>query len=166
MSPTFVDPDFGIPGTFSVLDTEVGDADRVVFAANWNTLTTGFYVWNNGVITKVPGTDGLLGTPAINDNGVVAGLVTGGGPTRLSIFEGGTENTVISVGDPLYGSTVTGLNFSAEGFNNLNQLAFQATLADGRTVNVLSALPEPGGAAMLLLAGSGLLARRRRARAA
>jgi hypothetical protein len=103
---------------------------------------------------------GLVGIPAVNDLGTVAGLVTGGGSTRLSIFQNGGEDTLISVGSPFDGSTVTGLSFSPEGFNNANQLAFLAMLADGRTVSVIAGLPEPG-AASLVLGCAGLLLRRR-----
>ena len=162
-STTFTDPDTGATGPFTaVRGFDIGDSDRVVFSARWNNLLDAFYVWDDGVITKVAGTNGLTGTPAINDLGVVAGLVTGNGPTRLAIFEAGVEGTIISVGSPLDGSTVTGLNFSPEGFNNLNQVAFLATLADGRTVNVIASIPEPGAVAMLIVAGAGMLVRRQR----
>ena len=66
---------------------------------------------------------------------------------------------------PFDGSTITALSFSPEGFNNTNDVAFLAQLADGRLVNVISELPEPGAAGVMLAAGAGLLARRRRARA-
>jgi hypothetical protein len=160
---TFTDPDFGTSGPFTALHAiDVGDNDRVVFSARWNNLTDAFYLWENGTLSKVAGTNGLTGIPAINDLGVVAGLVAGNGPERLALFQGGVEGTLISVGQAFDGSVITGLNFSPEGFNNLNQLAFQATLADGRTVNVISQLPEPGAAGVLLLVGAATLARRRR----
>jgi hypothetical protein len=158
---TFTDPDYGTTGMFQQLrEFDVGDNDRVVVAARWNDQVDAFYLWQNGTLSKVAGTDGLVGTPAINDLGVVAGLVTGNGPTRLSIFQSGVEGTIISVGSPFDGSTIAGLNFSPEGFNNNNQVAFLATLADGRTVGVISGLPEPGAASLLVGCGALMLRRR------
>jgi hypothetical protein len=159
-STSYADPDFIGVGGFSVNHIDLGDNDRVAFAARWNNMTDAFYLWQNGTITKVAGTNGLLGIPAVNDLGTVAGLVTGGGSTRLSIFQNGGEDTLISVGSPFDGSTITGLSFSPEGFNNANQLAFLATLADGRSVSVIAGLPEPG-AASLVIGCAGLLLRRR-----
>jgi hypothetical protein len=157
----FTDPDFGTSGPFSALhNIDVGDNDRVVFSARWNNLTDAFYLWENGTLSKVEGTNGLTGIPAINDNGVVAGLVSGNGPTRLSIFQGGVEGTIAYVGMPFFGSTITDLGFSPEGFNNTNDVAFLATLADGRTVSVISELPEPGAVSMLIGCGALLLRRR------
>ena len=40
---------------------------------------------------------------------------------------------MIAVGDPLDGSTVTGLSLYANALNNAGQIAFSATLADGRS---------------------------------
>jgi hypothetical protein len=99
----------------------------------------------------------MTGVPAINDLGVIAGLVTGVGPDRLAIFENGVEGTLISVGSPFDGSTVRGMAFSPEGFNNLNQIAFLAELSDGRSVVVLATVPEPGSLTMLLVIGGGPL---------
>jgi hypothetical protein len=159
-STMYTDPDYGTPGTLRVQHVDVGDNDRVVFSARWNEVTDGIYLWQNGTISKVPGTNGLTGIPAVNDQGVVAGLVTGNGSTRLSIFENGGEDTLISVGAPFDGSTITELGFSPEGFNNRNAIAFLAVLADGRTVSVISSLPEPGAVSMLIGCGTLLLRRR------
>jgi hypothetical protein len=157
----FTDPDYGTSGPFTSLHTiDVGDNDRVVFSARWNNVTDAFYLWENGTLSKVAGTNGLTGIPAINDNGVVAGLVSGNGPTRLSIFQGGVEGTIAYVGMPFFGSTITDLGFSPEGFNNTNDVAFLATLADGRTVSVISELPEPGAVSMLIGCGALMLRRR------
>jgi hypothetical protein len=159
---SFRDPDYVGVGPFTVRGYDVGDNDRVVFAANWNGMTDAFYLWNNGTITKVAGTNGLTGVPFINDDGTIAGLATGPGGTRISIFNSGAEDRIISVGDPLFGSTVTALSMTSEGFNNNENIAFQATLADGRTVIAIGSLPEPGAAALIMLAGAGILTRRRR----
>ena len=70
----------------------------------------------------------------------------------------------MSVGDPFEGTTISALQFNAEGFNDLGQLASNATLADGRTVNLLATVPEPTAAGTLVVAaGSAALRRRRRA---
>ena len=141
----------------------------MVFSADWGgSLTNGIYVWDNGAISKVTGTNtlGLNAVPAINDLGAVAALIDST-QDHLSIFKGGAQGTVVSVGDAFDGSTITGLKFLAEGFNDLEQFAFNATLADGRSVNVLASpvpAPEPGSFGVLMVVGGAALARRRRAR--
>jgi hypothetical protein len=69
----------------------------------------------------------------------------------LGIFTGDdlVNDRVITRGDTLFGSTVTGLSLFANSLNNNGQIAFTATLADGRQVIVRangdnsSAVPEP-----------------------
>jgi hypothetical protein len=69
-----------------------------------------------------------LAFTAVLDNGV-AGIFTGPDPVR---------DKVVAVGDPLFGSTVTNLGFSRDGFNDHGVLAFRAKLADGCQVLVLA----------------------------
>jgi len=88
---------------------------------------------------------------------VVAALVFGDRSGRKFLFEGGIEDTIALVGMPFEGSTVTSLAFSSEGFNNFNQVAFLAGLADGRSVEVVSQLPEPGAASLLVTCGALLM---------
>jgi hypothetical protein len=54
------------------------------------------------------------------------------------IFTGpdAVADKVIATGDPLFGSTVTGLAFDRDGLNDAGQIAFRAQLADGRHVVV------------------------------
>ena len=79
---------------------------------------------------------------------------------QLAVFDNGVEGTVISTGDALFGSTVTDLDFIAEGFNDQRQFAFRAVLAYGREVIALATVPEP--ASMSVVAAGGLLLLRRR----
>ena len=88
---------------------------------------------------------------------MVAALVFGDRSGRKFLFEGGVEDTIAWVGKPFDGSTVTSLAFSSEGFNNFNQVAFLAGLADGRSVEVVSQLPEPGAASLLVTCGALLM---------
>ena len=66
---------------------------------------------------------------------------------RVGIFTGRhpDRDCVITVGDPLDGSTVFDLDISSfsAGLNNRGQIAFIARLADGRT-GVYRADPSPG----------------------
>lgn len=139
-SPTFVEPGFAAARSFKIFRADVGDGSRVAFSADWDAgLANGIYLWQNGAISKVTGSSGIgiNAVPAINDLGTVAALIDST-QDRLSVFKGGVEGTVVSVGDAFDGSTITGLKFLAEGFNDLEQFAFNATLADGRSVNVLA----------------------------
>lgn len=51
------------------------------------------------------------------------------------------NDKVITTGDSLFGSTVTSIDFSRQGLNNLGQVAFYATLADG-TSGIFRADPQ------------------------
>lgn len=166
-SPTYTDPDVGQPGTFFPYNADIGDGGRVVFSADFSGVAKALYVWQDDTITKVAGSNGLGegAMPAINDLGkvaaVLAGNATAGTRDRLSLFKDGIEGTVIAAGDPFDGSTVTGLAFTPEGFNDLEQFAFTVTLADGRSVVVLATVPEPSGVGALLMVGALAMTRRR-----
>ena len=87
----------------------------------------------------------------------------GCGKTQLvsaMLFGAGTVNRLGKVDD---GSTVTDLDFVNQGFNDANQIAFLATLADGRGgIYVASPVPEPG-VGSLTSSALAMLVRRRRA---
>ena len=142
---------------------DVAGNNRVVFPAMGQGTPDELFVWQNGAITPVPDS-ALLGDfiyTAINDAGVVAALATPtGGAERLMLFKDGVRQTVLTVGDPLFDSTITDLGFGD--INNNEQLTFSATLADGRQVTVFAApVPEPAAAGLLAL-GAGIALRRRR----
>ena len=70
---------------------------------------------------------------------------------------------VIARGDPLFGSSVSFLELSTDAINDAGQVAFHATLADGRIVAVIATpVPEPG--ALIGLSSALLILSRRRRR--
>ena len=75
--------------------------------------------------------------------------------------------TVARTGDTFLGSTITDLRFSSggaderDGFNNLGQVAYGYTLADGSSGIAIFSIPEPSSLALLGLGGFTLLRRRR-----
>lgn len=85
---------------------------------------------------------------ALNDFGTVAFLgcatTCGSAPTTLSTTLGGglytgpdaVDDKIIEIGDALFGSTVTALAFARGGLNDFDEIAFLATLEDGRRVIV------------------------------
>ena len=156
----FFDPEFDASSTFLLKSFDVGGGGRVVFAANWADIGTGIYIWDDGVVWRLPGSRIGDGIPvlSIDDNGVVAA----GYHDRISVFHDGREDTVIQIGSPYDGSTVTGLGFSQDGFNDVEQVAFFASLADGLgTSSSLVTLPEPGAPLLLVAAATALMRRQR-----
>jgi hypothetical protein len=164
-SPKYTDPSGVFTGTFDTRRADLADNDRVVFSGDfYGGVTRALYLWQNDTITMVPGsywTSSQAPVPAINDLGTVVALMHGT-QDYLSVFKDGQSATVISVGDAFDGSTVSGLDFIAEGLNDQDQVAFTVALADGRSVNVLTSVPEPGNMGVVLAVGIGALLRRRR----
>lgn len=143
-----------------------GNGDVVFSGRRYNDATSKLYVDRPGrPLESLPGSDGLTGYLALNDDGVIALL--GGGTTEiqgtlLRLFRDGAIETVLAQGDPLLGSTVSTIGFDPKGFNNSEQFALLVGLADGRDVYVLaSPVPEPAGA-VVIGAMAGMLALRRR----
>lgn len=119
------------------------------------------YIMNpSGNLSHVPiGVSAPPGTsyvPAVNDAGSIVALASNG--SLLTGF-GGLTDKIISVGDPLDGSTVTSLSFEHDGLSETNDVAFLATLADGRTGVFTTAVPEPSLGALAL--GAMMILRRR-----
>ena len=135
-----------------------------------------------------PASDGMLDgvlsnlfVPALNDLGQLAFLgdidLQDGGPTddELGLFFHDDLLGLTSVartGESFDGSTITGLTFSPGGIqqdegsgpNNLGQVAYGYTLADGRTGVAVWSIPEPSAAGSLGLLSAFALRRRRRVR--
>lgn len=113
--------------------------DQVAFLAQLDDQETGIYITDSdGIITAVATTEGPFSTfltdPSINPDGKVAFQAKlDDGSEGIFIGSDPVAGKVIGVGDALAGSTVTQLFFSGrEAFNGLGQIAFSATLADGR----------------------------------
>lgn len=88
------------------------------------------------------------------DNGV-SGIFVGPDPV---------EDKVVAEGDPLFGSTIANLHIGDEGVNDLGQVAFWYTLANGVEGVAIAWVPEPSGVGVLMVAAAAALGRRRRAR--
>jgi hypothetical protein len=112
---------------------------------------TGIFAGNGGPIMTIADDSGpyaFFSGPSINAHGEVAFrtvLDTG----SVGIFTGPDPllDRVITMGDLLFGSEVRTLDFGGgQALNDIGQVAFRATLADGRTVVARAdpvAVPEP-----------------------
>jgi hypothetical protein len=129
------------PFVFFLPSPAINDRGHVLFQALLaDFATTGLFLSRQGKISTVLDSTGAFAgfgdAPALNSRGEVAfeGTTWMG---LLGIFTGGdpVADRVIAVDDPLDGSTVQaldGLAFDAA-LNDRGQIAFIATLADGRT---------------------------------
>jgi hypothetical protein len=137
-------------------DVDISSDGTVIFSANWNAYYNAVFSYKNGVITRLSGT-AANAIPAINDNGVVAALSA----NSIKFGLGNLDQTLISAGDPLDGSTVNSLNFIHDGLSENGNLAFYATLADGRSGIFVTNVPEPCACAALLTLLTPVVRRRR-----
>ena len=101
----------------------------------------------------------------LNDNGqmVILGQPGQNGTAALYSGTNPASDRLLGVGDPLFGSTLQSFGFNLadqEAFNNRGELAFGYTLASGVSGVAVLTAPEP--AALGLVAGGGLVLRRRR----
>lgn len=149
---TIADTSGSLSGGFN--NVGINNSDTVIFEASLDNGLEGLFTSNSGLITTIADTGGsfsrFLNNPAINDSGEVAfGAYLDGLPQNgfgHGIFTGSDPlaDKVITVGDSLFGSTVTNLFFG--NLNNSGQISFLADLTDsnGRTTRfVLRADPVP-----------------------
>ena len=118
----------------------LNDAGTVAFGASLDAGGSGIFTKNNGVISTIADTTGPFArfnfNPSINNSGDVAFLASLDADIRgEGIFTGADPiaDKVIATGDSLFGSTVTNLEFFGEGLNDVGQIAFFASLANGTT---------------------------------
>ena len=124
----------------------ISDDEAVTFSGkSRSTQSTSAYVWSNGRVQAVFGTDGSYGfleSPARNRRGTVVAYGSLGGIDR-GIYMGGpgANAPVIQVGDTLAGSSVEALSFY-RGLNERDQIAFWFRLQDGRSGVARANLPS------------------------
>jgi hypothetical protein len=145
-------------GPFSFFDTAVSinASGTVAFRADLDGGGKGIFLGSGGAVTTIADDSGPFSdftTPAINASGAIAFRgATDSGP--IGIFTGDNPSTdkVIAVGDALFGSTVTTVNF-ANGLNDDGDIAFFYRLADGRFGIAVAVVPEPAAVALLMFGG-------------
>jgi hypothetical protein len=143
------------------LDVSINDAGTVAFVASLDAGGNGVFIGANpatGTVANSGGAFAVFGTPSINGAGTVAfsaSLDAGGG----GLFTGPDpeEDRVVTVGDPLFGSTVAAVTFRSAGLNEAGDVAFSYQLTNGRRGIAVAVVPEPGAAAGCAAAGVALL---------
>ena len=160
---TFAPPQINDFGRVAFAATTPGGSERIVTAGVGLSPDTvgsaggayaGFYVAEQtDYFVDINNAGTVVFHARLRDGG--HGIFTGNDPVA---------DKLIAVDDVLFGQRVTAVNFRPGGLNDLGQLAFSYTLADGRTgVAVATPVPEPGAAAGVAAAAIGLLRRRPRA---
>lgn len=139
---------------------------NVAFHAFLDSGQTGIFRGNGGTPTTIVDSTGPFASfgmdPSINasDFVVFVGTLDAGG---YGIYNGPNPSTnkIVGLGDPLFGSTVTALNIGPYALNDLGQVAFFYTLADGRNgIAIANPVPEPSSIILVGLTGCGWLVRR------
>jgi hypothetical protein len=155
----------------------VNDDGLVAFAATLDAGGQSVFVWDGGVLTPIMSSGGqitFVGNQRLNNRGSLSILTTQAGAS-LAIYvytpESGLKR-LIGAGDSLFGSTIVetgapmrGVFASVNSFNDLDEVAFETRLADGRWLAVLATpVPEPftAGLVAMGLAAIGTVVRRQR----
>ena len=151
----------------------INDHGDVVFGADLKSGQEGIFLSRAGQIQTVVDSSGAFdpgiafGFATLNNRGQIAfsaALKTGNHPFGLFVGPDPVADRVLLVGDALDGSTVTNVSVFGDYFNNVGQLAFTATLKDGRTeIFRADPAPEPGSLTLLVpffLWNVGLICRR------
>ena len=106
---------------------------------------------------------GFIASPSISGSNVAfIGNYDGG--SGIYLASGGSLLPVLNTGDALFGSTVSSFLFSSSSYDN-NAIAFQYSLANGRSGVAVATVPEPASVGLLAAAPVGILLGRRAARA-
>lgn len=141
----------------------------VAFSADFPFVTNaGIFTGSGGPLTTIaktgdPAPDGTFGTimlaPSIVDD-TVAFRASYTGGQRIIVSKSGQLSEVIKTGDPLFGSTVSGVQTGTFALDQSGSgsLAFLYTLANGRSgVALAQPVPEPSSC-LLVVAIAGLCA--------
>ncbi|MGL4498847.1 MAG: PEP-CTERM sorting domain-containing protein, partial [Planktothrix sp.] len=158
---------------FPQVHLAINDHKEIVFASPIsNDQGNGIFSLKNGAITNLVNYDGLFSrfeSVDINNHGLVAfGATLDTGTKGIFIGADPFADKVITVGDSLFGSTITNLSFFGDkGLNDQGQIAFYATLADGtsgifRADPSKKSVPEPTSVLSLLALGVWGLSSRRK----
>jgi len=136
-------------GTLSLNDSDTKDFDTLAFVASLDDdESQGIFTFSseNGSFSSIADTSGAFSSfsgLAINNNDAVAfGALLDTGEYGIFTGTDPVADKVIAVGDELFGSTVTSVGFSNKGFNDADQFAFFAKLADGSS-GIFRADPDP-----------------------
>jgi hypothetical protein len=106
----------------------------------------------------------MASLPKINNQDMIAYLGYRSGHFGFMVGDGSTFSNVISVGDPLFGSTLKSIE-PGYSLNDRGDIAFRYTLDSGRRGIALAvAVPEPGTIFFSAVGIAGLAAARSRAR--
>ncbi|MBD2311634.1 PEP-CTERM sorting domain-containing protein [Desertifilum sp. FACHB-1129] len=129
----------------------------LAFTAYNNDLNQeGLFITNDGISFTRRSLDNisLQGGFALNDLDDLAFFGSSATQQGIYINRGDRTSAVVSVGDRIFDSSIVSLNFLSEGFNNLGQVAFFATLEDGTSgifrADPYRSVPEPTSALGLL----------------
>jgi len=155
-------------GQFSFFfdSASINDHGQVVFGAALTGGGEGIFLGDGDQVITIADSSGpfvAFGFGAgINNNGTVAfmGQLE---DTRYGIFTGGDPETdaVILTGDILFGSEVVDIRFYMNGLNDLDQIAFGYTLANGLSGIAVVTVPAPATLPTLAVLGLAALPRRR-----
>ena len=136
------------PRFTSLFSADINDSGATAFAF-FRGGVSGIAIANSEGVNIVGDNSGDFASlglaPAINDSGDIAFLGNLDGTQGLFVGGDPVNDRVILEGDPLFGSTLSDIQFFRNGFNNRGQIAFRYSLANGLAgIAVATAVPQPG----------------------